>query len=327
MSGTKMVCVWVLVGMIASMACGASFSWKDSEGKYLDLLYDGQKVTRYVYDHDESSDQRTFETYKVLHHLFDETGERLLTNGPDGVNPYAKSVLYPHHRGIYIGWNKLQYEGKSYDTWHMTKGVRQIHQAFLMKRAAVDEGGATGLIHWINGEGKVMVAEERTVTVHRPTRDRIVLLDFETKLKAVNGEVFLGGDPEHAGFQYRAHDDVAKGPAEGKAKYLFHQDGIDPKKDKDLPWVAMSYGLNGKQYRVLYMSHPDNPTTEAVYSAYRDYGRFGEFFTHTIPSGETLTLKYRIQVAQGTLPDRTVLKGLYETYAGKPKVETKARRR
>jgi len=264
MSGTKLVCVWVLVGMIASMACGAGFSWKDTEGKYLDLLYDGQKVTRYVYDHDESSDQRTFETYKVLHHLFDETGEKLLTNGPDGVNPYAKSVKFPHHRGIYIGWNKLQYDGKSYDTWHMTNGVRQIHQEFLMKRAAVDEGGSTALIHWINGEGKVMVAEERTVTVHRPTQDRIVMLDFETKLKAVNGEVFLGGYPEHAGFQYRPHDDVAKGPAEVKAKYLFHEDAIDPKKDKDLPWVAMSHGLNGKQYSVLYMSHPDNPTAEAV---------------------------------------------------------------
>ena len=89
----------------------------------------------------------------------------------------------------------------------------------------------------------------------------------------------------------------------------------------------MAYGLNGKQYSVLYMSHPDNPTAEAVYSAYRDYGRFGEFFTHTISAGETLTLKYRIWVAQGALPERDVLKGLYEAYTKPEKVETSRRRR
>lgn len=327
MSGLKLVCACGLACMIGSAAFGAGFSWDDTQGKYLDLLYDGQKVARYVYDHDESSDQRTFETYKVLHHLFDETGEKLLTNGPDGVTPYSKRVKFPHHRGIYIGWNKLRFEGQSYDTWHMTKGVRQIHKAFRMKRAAIDDAGTTSLIHWINGEGKVMVAEERTVTVHRPTRNRLVLLDFETELKAVNGEVFLDGDPEHAGFQYRPHNDVATGPAEVKAKYVFHQEGIDPKADKDLPWVAMSYGLNGKQYSVLYMSHPENPNAEAVYSAYRDYGRFGEFFKETIPAGETLTLKYRIWVAQGKMPTRAVLNGLYLAYANPGKSATPPRRR
>lgn len=71
-----------------------------------------------------------------------------------------------------------------------------------------------------------------------------------------NGEVYLNGDPEHAGFQYRPHDKVAKGPAGVKAKYLFHKEGIDPKKDKDLSWVAMEYGLNGKRYCVQYMSDP-----------------------------------------------------------------------
>ena len=63
-----------------------------------------------------------------FHHVFDEKGENLLTNGPDGENPYTKKVTYPHHRGLYIGWNKLQFEGETYDTWHMSNGVRQVHQ-------------------------------------------------------------------------------------------------------------------------------------------------------------------------------------------------------
>ncbi len=313
MSWTKLFCTLLAVGIIADVTGAAGFSWQDTEGKYLDLLYDGQKVTRYMYDHDESSAQRTFETYKVLHHVFDAAGEKLLTNGPDGENPYAKSVRYPHHRGIYIGWNKLKFEGKSYDTWHMTKGVRQLHQKFLAKKSDDKKAITTALIHWINGEKKVMVEEKRTTTVYRPGKGAIVVFDFETELKAVNGEVYLNGDPEHAGFQYRPHDDVAKGPAEGKAKYLFHKDGIDPKKDKDMPWVAMSYGLNGKRYSVLYINDPSNPKG-AVYSAYRDYGRFGAFFKKTIDAGKTLTLKYRIIVMESEMPSRQALNNLCKAY-------------
>ncbi len=314
MSWTKWVAILLGVSLAGSTACGAGFAWKDTEGKYLDLLYDGRKVTRYMYDHDESSEQRIFETYKVFHHVFDEKGENLLTNGPDGENPYTKKILYPHHRGIFIGWNKLQFEGKSYDTWHMTNGVRQIHEKFIEKKADAEKAASTALIHWKNGQGKVMVEEKRTTTVYRPEGETIVLLDFETELKALNGEVYLNGDPEHAGFQYRPHDGVAKGPAEGKAKYLFQKEGIDPKKDKDLPWVALEYGLNGKRYSVLYMSDPANPNADAVYSAYRDYGRFGEFFKHTIPSGQTLKLRYRIRVSEGSLPGRESLAKQYAAF-------------
>ena len=314
MSWTKLVAALLTINLIGSIACGAGFSWKDAEGKYLDLLYDGRKVTRYMYESDESSEQRIFETYKVFHHVFDEKGENPLTNGPDGENPYTKEVLYPHHRGIFIGWNKLQFEGKSYDTWHMTNGVRQVHQKFLEKKADSEKAISTMLIHWKSGDGKVMVAEKRTMTVYRPDDGTIVLLDFETELTAPNGKVYLDGDPEHAGFQYRPHDGVAKGPAEGKAKYRFHKEGVDPKKDKDLPWVALEYGLNGKRYSVQYMSDPSNPNAGAVYSAYRDYGRFGEFFKHTIPAGQTLKLRYRICVSEGPLPDRKSLAKQYAAF-------------
>ncbi len=316
MNQTKLAWALLVAGLIADIGCGAGFSWKDTEGKYLDLLYDGRKVTRYMYDYDESDAQRTFETYKVFHHVFDEKGEHLLTNGPDGENPYAKSVTYPHHPGIFIGWNRLRFGGKSYDTWHMKNGVRQVHQRFLKKQADAEKAIATALIHWKNGQGEVMLEEKRTTTVHRPGDGTVVLLDFETELKAASGEVYLDGDPEHAGFQYRPHDDVSKGPAEVKAKYLFHRQDIQVKKDKDLPWVAMEYGLNGRRYAVQYMSHPDNPNADAVYSAYRDYGRFGEFFKHSIPAGRTLKLRYRIRVGQGSLPARESLAGQYAAYIG-----------
>ncbi|MBA7627997.1 hypothetical protein ES703_35467 [subsurface metagenome] len=280
------------------------FSWKGKNGEYLDLLFNGRKVTCYMYACDTSNPQRIFETYKPFLHVFDAEGKNLLTNGPDGIGPYPKDkIRYPHHRGIFIGWTKLEFAGNTYGFWGMGGGVVQRHGKFLERTTGPVLARSRALIHWSDKDGKPIIAERRQTTVFRQSDPTILLLDFQTKLKAVRGEVFLNGDPEHGGFQYRAHNDVAAGDEEVKAAYLFHKDGIDAHKDKDLPWAAMSYGLNGRRYSVEHMNHPDNPKP-TIYSAYRDYGRFGAFFKKEIKAGETLTLRYRIWVVEGEMPER-----------------------
>ncbi|MCD6394787.1 MAG: PmoA family protein [Planctomycetes bacterium] len=295
----------------------AGFSWKDNSGEYLDLLFDGSKVTRYMYAYDKSTPKRLHETYKVFHHVFDADGKNVITKGPDGETPYEQG-LYTHHRGIFIGWRKVKHQGQEYDFWHM-KGVFLVHQKFQQMVAGPVLGSSTAVINWIDKKGAAVIQEQRTTTVFRQSDPTILLLEFETNLKAVNGDVILDGDPEHAGFQYRPHNDVASGPADVKARYLFHKDGIDAHKDQNLPWVAMSYGLNGKRYSVLHMSHPDNPKP-SVYSAYRDYGRFGEFFKDEIKDGQTLNLKYRILVVPGDLPRRNEMAARYLSFVDGPKV-------
>jgi hypothetical protein len=296
-----------------------TFSWSDTEGEYLDLLFDGRKVTRYMYAYDTSTPQRVFETYKPLHHVFDAEGKHLLTNGPDGEHEYTKKIKYPHHRGIFIGWNRLEFGGQRFDLWHMP-GVAQVHQKFLEKTAGPVLARSNSLINWNDKGGEAMIAEQRQVTVFGQNKPAVLLLDFQSELKAVRGDVFLNGDPEHAGLQYRAHNDVATGGKDVKATYLFHEDGIDAHKDRDLPWAAMSYGLNGRRYSVLHMNHPDNPK-ETLYSAYRDYGRFGAFFKKKIGAGETLTLRYRILVVEGEMPERSKLAKKYLEFVDGPKVE------
>ncbi|NIS50147.1 MAG: hypothetical protein GWN67_09300 [Phycisphaerae bacterium] len=296
-----------------------TFSWKDTEGQYLDLLFGGRKVTRYMYAYDTSTPQRVFETYKPLHHVFDAQGKNLLTNGPDGEHEYTKKIKFPHHRGIFIGWNRLEFGGKRFDLWHMS-GVAQVHQKFLEKTAGPILARSSSLINWNDKGGEAMVAERREVTVFRQSEPTVLLLEFQSELKAVRGDVFLNGDPEHAGMQYRAHNDVATGGKDVKATYLFHKDGIDAHKDRDLPWAAMSCGLNGRRYSVLHMNHPDNPK-QTLYSAYRDYGRFGAFFKKKVGAGETLKLRYRILVIEGEMPERGELAQKYSEFVDVPKVE------
>jgi hypothetical protein len=309
---------WLAILKPKEKTTWGTFSWQDNKGEWLDLLFGGHKVTRYMYSYDTSSEQRRFETYKPFHHVFDTEGN-LLTNGPDGVHPYLKDkILYPHHRGLFIGWSRLEFAGSRYGFWGMGGGAVQVHQKFLELTAGPVLARSKALIQWNGKDGQPIIAEERQTTVFRQSDPTILLLEFHTELKAVRGDVFLNGDPEHAGFQYRAHNDVASGGKEVKATYLFHEDGIDPREDKDLPWAAMSCGLHGQRYSVQYMNHPDNPGP-TVYSAYRDYGRFGAFFTHTIKSGESLLLRYRIWVAQGAIGDRQALGSQYVAFVDPPK--------
>ena len=296
-----------------------TFSWKDTEGEYMDLLFGGRKTTRYMYAYDTSTKQRVFETYKPLHHVFDAHGKNLLTNGPDGEQRYTKGIKYPHHRGIFIGWNRLEFGGQRFDLWHMS-GVSQVHQKFLEMAAGPVLARSISLINWNDKGGEAMIAERRQVTVFGQNEPTVLLLEFQSELKAVRGDVFLNGDPEHAGMQYRAHNDVATGGNEVKATYLFHKDGINPKKDVDLPWAAMSCGLNGRRYSVLHINHPDNPK-QTLYSAYRDYGRFGAFFKKKINDGDTLTLRYRILVVEGEMPKRGELAKKYSEFVDGATVE------
>jgi hypothetical protein len=285
-----------------------AFSWSPRSNDVLDLLCDGRPVLRCMHAYDPSTPDRLFETYKPYYHVFDASGQHLLTNGPGG--------LYPHHRGIFVGWNKTKIGDQEYDFWHM-KGVTQQHQRIVSQTAGPVLARSKALIHWVGPDGKPVIAEQREVTVFRQPAPTIVLLDFHTELKAVAGDVFLGGDPEHAGVHYRAHNDVADGGPDVKATYLFHADGIDALKDENLPWAAMSYGLNGRRYSVQHMNHPDNPKP-SKYSAYRDYGRFGAFFTKQLKAGEVLPLRYRILIVEATMPPRENLADNYSAFAAPP---------
>ncbi len=295
-----MMSVAVLLATVA--VSGAEEGFKDVKGSHLDVLRDGKALVRYMYAYDTSTPERRHDTYKVFHHVMDETGEQEITKGPGG--------KFTHHRGIYIGWSRLGHGGGRYDLWHMKGKAAQVHQEFLKQETDGKASVLSTRIYWVTDGEAVALDEVRTVTVHHTDKDAHLLLDFETQLKAANGEVDLKGDPEHAGFQYRPHNDVAGNKS---AKYTFHKDGLNLKKDKSLPWVAETYGLRGKSYTVQYMYHPQNPD-DAVYSAYRDYGRFGSFFQRAIPDGETLTLKYRIRITPGAAPSREALQAQYDAY-------------
>src|SRR5579859_3489309 len=101
----------------------AGVAWKDEPNDYAELSIGKRPVLRYMYKGlDESSKQARDSTFKIYHHVYDPKGERFVTKGLGG--------LFPHHRGIFFGWNQVTYgeEKKKCDVWHCTGDAYQSHE-------------------------------------------------------------------------------------------------------------------------------------------------------------------------------------------------------
>jgi hypothetical protein len=280
------------------------FQWHDTPGEYSKLRRGGRPVLRYV-DHplDDSTKQQREQTYKVYHHLYDPAGERLVTKGPGG--------LYTHHRGLFYGFRKVRYgDRKEVDIWHCTNDTYQGHERILASEAGPVLGRQRVLIAWHGVKKEVFAREEREVTVYAVPGG--VMVDWVSRLKPTGGPVLLDGDPQHAGFHFRADNEVAAKTSketifirpDGSGKPGETRNWPDDKRHVDLPWDAMSFVLGGKRYTVAYLDRPENPK-EARYSE-RNYGRFGSYFVHEVTAEKPLTVAYRIWLQEGQMTGKEV---------------------
>lgn len=277
------------------------FSWTDKKGDYAELRYGDRPVIRYMYKAlDESSPQKREETFKVYHHVFDPEGTRIVTKGPGG--------LYTHHRGLFYAFNKVTYDGnKTVDVWHCRNGESQSHDGFVKVEAGPLVGRHRVAIGWHGKNGELFAKEERELTVFAAKGG--TLIDFASRLRSTGGKIRLDGDPQHAGFHFRADDEVAS-KTKGQTYYL-RPDGKgkqgdtrnwEPKTRKgpvNLPWNAMSFVLGDQRFTCAYFDKPTNPK-EARYSE-RDYGRFGSYFEYELPEGGKLDVNYRVYLQRGEL--------------------------
>lgn len=280
-------------------------AWKDVGKHSVELRLGGLsprpilRYTQFTFDPKASANPLTNPTIKPYHHVFDSTGKTLLTNGPDG--------KYPHHRGVYFGFNQISYEGKKADVWHCRNGESQRADPKQVK----ENGNLFGLhrlnVAWHGQDGGVFANEERELAAYEFSG--ATMIDFRSRLKTdITGGVKLDGDPQHAGFHFRASSAVE---GHDKETYFLRPDGKgepgkeinwDPKTKKgpvNLPWNAMSFVIDGKRYTVLYLDHPDNPK-EARQSE-RTYGRIGTYFEYQLTPQKPLFVKYRLWIQSGEM--------------------------
>ncbi len=296
------------------------FGWKDSSAgkvKSTDLLCGKRPVLRYMHTPFDKADIEL--TKKPFHHAFDPDGSRLITQGLNG-NPF------PHHRGIYFGYNRCKVDGQSYDIWHAHKGEHSVHVEVLKTIAGPVVGGHVVKIHWNDRAGKPFAEETRKLVAYRQSKDRS-LIEFTSELRATGGPVRLDGDRQHAGVQFRASPYVAKHQKE--TRYLRPEKWaslpadkqINSKEHRDLPWNAVQFKIEDRAYTVAYLSDPKNP--DGADFSERLYGRFGEFFPWDLTKDKPLRVRYRWWIDAAGEATRDAVQGRYEDLANPPRVELK----
>jgi hypothetical protein len=285
------------------------FTFVKGDG-FRDLTYAGQGVLRYMNRFDAFDWDSTFKPY---HQVFDFGGDDFITKGVGG--------LYTHHRGLFFGFNKTQYG----DFWHCREGVSQRFDHFIDEKQFTGPIAAreASVVNWDDKDGNPVARDTREVTAWHVSPTQLVL-DWVITLEALKDDgLKLDGDPQHAGFHFRAAQQVAPttGASGGNAKYVRPASAKFTRNDEwlDTPWVACSFNINDKPYTVIHLDHPENPKP-VTYST-RAYGRFGAFFKGEVQKGKPLTLKYRVTIINGTSPDEAALARIYSDYISPAKVQ------
>ena len=259
--------------------------------------------------------------FKPYLHVYGEDGQLLTNPGLDAAGKPAG--LYPHHRGIFIGWNKITSDLGTFDLWHFNNGGKMELSRFESLKATDKDATLVALIAWRGGKkdadgSDLLLNERRTLKISRP-EGRRTQIDAHFELTAAR-ELRLDGDLQHAGIHFRASDEVAgrkaetvyiSDPEDKETKGRNWQSG-PPKKDKDgkelasaksqkgdLNWCRLIFPIGERWFAASELNSPNNPIEEL---SWRDYGRFGFFFKKSLKKGEKLALDYRFFVEPAEAP-------------------------
>lgn len=239
------------------------------------------------------------------------SGANLARNWPMKDDVEGEERDHPHHRSMWFSHGSVN----GFDFWAWTgKGDPEIRQT-QTRELKSDETTASFIVdlEWI-ADGKRQLSEERTYHFHRSDKHSLVI-DLVSRLKASDGDVLLG-DTKEGTCALRVDRTLRFKGASAKGRILDSEGRTDAQSwGKRSKWVAFHGPDEKAKPAVIAMfDHPDNLRHPTWWHA-RDYGLLAAnpFGIHdfeqgqkrgagdyTLDSGETLTLRYRILLHEGT---------------------------
>lgn len=242
---------------------------------------------------------------------------------------------HPHHRGLWFTHGDVN----GWDFWAnepMQKGVgkgkgKVVLDRVIGVRSGKQQGSIEASFRWLDGEGKALLEERRTMVFHSHPELRIV--DFDIRLTALERVRF--GDTKEGTFALRlapSLEEPARGAPESvpRTGRMVNAEGLEGERQvwgKRSAWVDYFGEVEGEKLGVAIFDHPENPKHPTFWHA-RSYGLFAAniFGEHdfmadrtrdgsmTLEPGGGLRFRYRVVIHPGDFRSADIA-GLYRQYA------------
>jgi len=214
---------------------------------------------------------------------------------------------HPHHRSLWFAHGAVN----GYDFWSENSNAGKIvHEEFLEIAPGTQEGVIRCRNKWVAPGGRTVCTDSRTYRFYPCPEGR--LMDFDITLYASHGEVVLG-DTKEGSMAIRLAPPLRLKGKVGRG-HIVNSEGV---RDGDTwgrraAWCDYYGPIGEATVGVAIFDHPRNPRHPTWWHV-RDYGLFAAnpFGVHhfegkpegtgdlTIPSGESLTLRYRFYFHRG----------------------------
>jgi len=232
-----------------------------------------------------------------IHPLYTPKGEQLTATHPKD---------HIHHLGLWHAWTHTQYDGKVIDFWNLKKaqGTVRFVQINWKNEGSVLSGTSVQQAHVILRE-KEEVALNDTFTFYSWKPDeKGYLLDYISVQSPANNKSIILGPYRYSSFVYRARLDWGK----KNCDYLTSDGNQRENANFTTPrWCRIEGKTPNDSAGILFMTTPTNPHyPEPIRTWSKQKGIFFNINpvqrkAITLQPGESLCLKYRMYIYDGTL--------------------------
>jgi len=234
------------------------------------------------------------------------TGDNITRHWPmkEGENEQQDHI---HHRSLWFTHGDVN----GHDFWLEKEGSGKIvHDKFLKVTSGPDVGIIQSRNKWVANSGEVVCTDTRTHKFYN--RPETQIMDFDITIHASHGEVVLG-DTKEGSMAIRLAPTMRLKGEVGQGHIVNSEGARDEAAwGKRAAWCDYYGPVNGQLVGVAIFDHPQNPKHPTWWHV-RHYGLFAAnpFGVHdfenkpegtgniTIPSGQSLTFRYRFYFHKG----------------------------
>lgn len=298
----------------------------DEAGKKVDILFNGQLFTSYIYPDDLEK--------PVLYPIYTAKGTVITRGFPRDPRPNER-VDHPHHVGLWFNFgdvNGLDFWNNSYAIPAEEKSkFGSVKHRQILKAGGGEQGTLEVKTGWIDSKGQTLLEEQATYVFKGEGNLRII--ERTTLLTAKKPVTFTDNKEGLIAIRMdRAFEEPAEKPAvfldaHGRPTEVkvMNNEGVNgiyrnsegQKKEegvwgKPARWVSLSAEKNGEPVSVAIIDHKDNPGYPA-HSHARGYGLFASNnmgskvfdpehpeFKLTLQPGESVTFRHRVIIKSGS---------------------------